>query len=80
MRTSPLQVVVEAVDDGAAILAAELYGVASCDPGEVVEDLKGLTGAAARNAEGGGSEVIESAAEVDFWQAQLARAEIQVRR
>src|ERR1019366_3739434 len=74
---APLKIVVEAVDGGTAVFAAELDGMTSLQPGEIIEDLETLAGAPAGDAERTGSEVLEGPAKVDFRQSEFARAQIE---
>ena len=74
---STLQVVVETANRCAAVLPAKLDGVASFQPGEVVKNLETLAGAAARNTESTGAQVLKNGPKVNFRQSKFARAHVE---
>ena len=66
------QVVVEAIERRARRYSPPNFtGVAALDPREIVEDLVGLAGASARDAEAGCAEVFDHTAEVELGQPEL---------
>ena len=50
---------IEILDSGAAEFSTEFEGVFALQPGQVIEDLVSLAGAAAGNAESDGAEVLD---------------------
>ena len=76
LKDATLDVVVEVLDRSTPEFSAKLEGVLAAQPGQVVEDLVGLAGAAARNAESDGAQVF-NIGEIKFRQTKLAGAEVQ---
>src|SRR5882724_3241305 len=74
-----LQVVIETVNHSSPVFAAELDGVAPAYPGEIIEDLKALAGAPARNTEAAGSKVLKNSPKINFGQSQLSRPQVEGR-
>ena len=71
-----LQIVIEIFDRGTPELSTELDDVPSPNPGEVVQDLKALAGAAAGNAESGCAQIFKHPAKINLRQAELAGAKV----
>ena len=76
LKDATLDVVVEVLNRSAPEFTAKLEGVFAAQPGQVVEDLVGLTGAAAGNTEPDGAQVL-NIGEIKFRQTKLAGAEVQ---
>ena len=76
LKDAALHVVVEVLNGGAPEFSAKLDGVFAMKPGEVVEDLVGLAGATAGDAETDGAEVLD-VGEIELGKTQLAGAEVQ---
>src|SRR5689334_16448791 len=76
LKDPALQIVIKIFDRRAAEFSPEFPGVLAFQPREVVEDLKGLAGASARNTETDRSQIFNSS-EIKFGQTKLAGPEVQ---
>src|SRR5262245_24728314 len=76
LENAAFQIVIKILDRSPTEFSAEFPSVLAFQPSEVVENLEGLAGTSARNAETNRPQIFNSG-EIEFGQAQLACTEVQ---